>query len=566
MKDRLWLNFNTDWLYLDQDQAEARLPNCDETTFVPVHLPHANKVFPHHNFDDREYQFISWYRKTFELDADYEGRKAFIDFDGVMIAAEVYLNGAFLGEHKGGYTPFSFDLTDHIRWGEKNLLAVRVDSTERKDIPPYGGVVDYMTFGGIYRDVRLRIVDPLYIQDVFARPRNGLASTSALDLSVSLSNEDQEDRAAFIVAVLTDDGGQNVGEVAEEVFLRKGELKEITLRMEALNVERWSLDTPHLYTLTVMIEHEGVSVDHYKVRVGFREARFSDDGGFYLNGQPLQLFGLNRHQSYPYVGYAMPARVQRKDADILKYDLGLNIVRTSHYPQSPHFLDRCDEIGLLVLEEIPGWQHIGDEAWKALSKRDVRDMIIRDRNHPSIMLWGVRINESQDDHAFYTDTNRMAHELDPTRPTGGIRCFRESKFLEDVFTYNDFSNSVQEPNHCPYMITEFNGHMFPTKAWDQEERLMEHALRHARIQDKQMGTSGIAGAIGWCAFDYNTQKVFGSGDRICYHGVCDIFRIPKFAGYFYGSQIDPNVRVVLQAASLWKLEKSPSSSRSMHAV
>src|SRR5690606_10362556 len=131
--------------------------------------------------------------------------------------------------------------------------------------------------------------------------------------------------------------------------------------------------------------------------------------------------------------------------------------------------------GLLVFEEIPGWQHIGDDAWKEVSKQELREMILRDRNHPSIVLWGVRINESGDDTDFYTQTNAIAHELDPTRQTGGVRYLRDSEFLEDVFTFNDFSNGVMPPNHQPYLITEFMGHMFPTKPWDNEERLVEHA-------------------------------------------------------------------------------------------
>lgn len=157
-----------------------------------------------------------------------------------------------------------------------------------------------------------------------------------------------------------------------------------------------------------------------------------------MNGRKIKLLGLNRHQSYPYVGYAMPKRAQRRDADVLKEELGLNMVRTSHYPQSRHFLDRCDEIGLLVFEEIPGWQHIGGEAWKEQAVRDVEDMIIRDRNHPSIVIWGVRINESQDDHDLYTRTNELARKLDPTRATGGVRYIVGSELLEDVYTINDF--------------------------------------------------------------------------------------------------------------------------------
>ena len=214
---------------------------------------------------------------------------------------------------------------------------------------------------------------------------------------------------------------------------------------------------------------------------------------------------------------------------------------------------RCDEIGLLVFEEITGWQHIGDQKWQDICLDELKTMIERDRNHASIILWGVRVNESGDNDPFYLRTNALAHEIDPTRQTGGVRCFRESSFLEDVFTYNDFSNGVLEPNHQPYLITEFAGHMFPTKSWDHEERLVDHALLHAKIHNSQLGNEKISGAIGWCAFDYNTHIEFGSGDRICYHGVMDIFRLPKWAAYFYKSQLPPSKQIVLQPATHWTL-------------
>ena len=224
-------------------------------------------------------------------------------------------------------------------------------------------------------------------------------------------------------------------------------------------------------------------VDEVSRTIGFREAQFTDHG-FELNGKVIKLRGLDRHQTFPWVGQAMPGRAQRRDAQILRNKLKCNIVRTSHYPQSRHFLDACDEIGLLVLEEIPGWQHIGDEAWKLISIDNVSRMIRRDWNHPSIILWGVRINESKDDHDFYVRTNAMAHKLDPTRQTGGIRYFQESEFLEDVFTMNDFGFPLKPPNHPRYLNTEFVGHTYPTKTIDQVERLTEHTVRHARIHDQ----------------------------------------------------------------------------------
>lgn len=185
-------------------------------------------------------------------------------------------------------------------------------------------------------------------------------------------------------------------------------------------------------------------MDEKVVTTGFRSAVFRADG-FYLNGRKVKLRGLNRHQSYPYVGYAMPESMQKNDADILKYELGVNAVRTSHYPQSHYFLERCDEIGLLVFTEMPGWQHIGDEVWKEQAVENVGEMVTQYRNHTSIILWGVRINESADDDAFYTKTNALAHELDPTRPTGGVRAHKKSSLLEDVYTYNDFVHSGRNP-------------------------------------------------------------------------------------------------------------------------
>jgi len=262
----------------------------------------------------------------------------------------------------------------------------------------------------------------------------------------------------------------------------------------------------------------------------------------------MQLVGLNRHQSFPYVGNAMPASAQKADADLLKYKLGCNFVRTAHYPDSVHFINRCDEIGLLVFTEMPSWQYLGEGEWRENCLNNIRDMVIRDRSHPSIILWGVRVNEGADCDEFYTETNALARSLDPTRQTGGVRNMPRSHLLEDVYTYNDFSHSggfvkllppaLVTGFSAPYLVTEHNGHMYPTKSFDREEIRREHALRHLRVQNRAFGNKRISGATGWCMADYNTHKDFGSGDRICYHGVTDMFRVPKLAAYVYASQQD----------------------------
>jgi len=545
---RTIVSLNDHWLFLPEQVRES----VPDSAFELVTLPHSNKIFPHHNFDSAEYEFISTYRKRFTLPEPLAGRRVFLDFDGAMIAATVSVNGHTFPEHRGGYTPFSFDITDYLTPDGETLVVVHLDSTERPDIPPYGHVVDYLTFGGIYRDVRLRMVEPVHIASVFVKTRDVLTDAIRLSAEVTVRNQGHAPAALSLRALFA---GDNHASPDADVILDAGAEQTYTLHIEPLpgDIQLWSLDRPSLYNLRIDLHEGGSLVDSQVVRFGFREAEFRADGGFYLNGERVKLVGLNRHQTYPYIGPAAPPRLQRQDADIIKFELGCNIVRSSHYPPSLHFLDRCDEIGLLVFEEIPGWQHIGDQDWQALALRDLRAMIERDRNHPSIILWGVRVNESPDHDSFYTATNALAHRLDPTRPTGGVRNFHESQFLEDVYTFNDFSNTVVEPAHTPYLIAEFGGHMFPTKTWDHEERQIDHALLHARVQDRQFGKENVAGAIGWCAFDYGTHQQFGSGDRICYHGVMEIFRLPKYAAYAYASQSDPAQRLVLFAATFWAL-------------
>jgi len=514
---RLVLPMNRNWRYSRRFVEGGHAKGFDDSGFERVVIPHTNVSLPWHGFDEKTYEFVSLYRRRFKLPSSARGKHIFVDFEGAMTASTVWINGVNLGEYKGGYTPFSFELTSHLDFDGENVLAVDVDSSERADIPPFGYEIDYLTFGGIYREVSLRVVPATFIENIFVRPKNVLTSSPELDVD------------CFV---------QRLEAVHEA----------LTIEVELLDGERAVAHA--LYTVRVRLQHGKQLLDADSRRFGFRDANFTDHG-FTLNGKVIKLRGLDRHQTFPFVGQAMPGRVQRRDAQILRDQLKCNIVRTSHYPQSRHFLDACDELGLLVLEEIPGWQHIGDEAWKQISIDNVRRMIRRDWNHPSIILWGVRINESKDDHDFYTRTNALAHQLDPTRQTGGIRYFQESEFLEDVFTMNDFGFPLKPPNHSRYLNTEFVGHTYPTKTIDNVERLTEHTLRHARIHDQLASDPQYAGGIGWCAFDYNTHGDFGSGDRICYHGVTDIFREPKPAAGFYKSQCDPADEIVLEPAFHW---------------
>jgi beta-galactosidase len=537
--------FNKHWLYYPA-KVDADVPNSE---FASVTLPHTNKVLPYHNFDDQEYQFISTYRNVFTLPEPLQGRRLFVHFEGALLASTFSINGHAFPEVRGGFLPFEFDITDLLNETDDNHIQVHVDSRERTDIPPFGHTVDYMVFGGIYRDVHLRYVSPVYLKNAHVKAHNLLEGQPSVEIAVHVTNLSDAPQTVTVAATLP-----TVEGVSASATIEAHDTQIVTLKSDITlgdHLKLWTMDAPHLIDVTLNLTGDHAD-DELVIRTGLRHVVFKEEG-FFLNGERVQLRGLNRHQNFPYIGAAAPERLQRKDADILKYDLGVNIARTSHYPQSHHFLDRCDEIGLLVFEEIPGWQHIGDEDWQCLAQENVRDMIQRDWNHPSIIIWGVRINESWDNREFYLETNRIAHEQDSTRQTGGVRFFLGSEFLEDVYTFNDFSNGILDPQDTPHLVTEFNGHMFPTKTFDNEERRVEHAVRHLRVQSQAYANPKVTGAIGWCAFDYNTHTEFGAGDRICYHGVMDIFRLPKFAAAFYASQQDPKQNIVLQAATNWAI-------------
>ena len=545
---------NDSWLF-SESFKEKYIDGAVDKSMAQVRLPHTTRELPFNYFSEEEYQCVSAYRRVIFAPNEWRGKRVLITFEGAAHYAEVFLNGEKIGEHYSGYTAFTLDLTSKLNIGEDNVLLVKLDSRENLDIPPFGNVIDYMTYSGLYRDVYIDVKESVYISDVFAKPE----FTGKIVCDVSVVGEICE--GLMIRQTASIDG-------EETVLVQKGLYSNsLTINGFVKNVKFWMLDSPALYTLKTEIYKNGKLLDTHTVRVGFRKVEFRTDG-FYLNGRKIRIRGLNRHQSYPYVGYAMPESMQKLDADILKYELGLNAVRTSHYPQSQHFIDRCDEIGLLVFTEIPGWQHIGGEAWQNQAVRNVEEMILQYRNHPSIMLWGVRINESRDNEELYKRTNELAHKLDPTRQTGGVRNFKKSQLLEDVYTYNDFIHDGVNPG-CdpkekvtsdktkPYLITENNGHMFPTKSYDCEEHRLAHALRHATVLDAVASHEDISGSFSWCAFDYNTHKDFGSGDRICYHGVMDMYRNPKLAAAVYSSQ--QKNTPVLEISSSMDIGEHPAS-------
>lgn len=560
---------NNHWYFTEKFNEAWLEPESDFGGGEEVRLPHTCKETPLHYFDESEYQMVCGYGYKLYAKPEWEGKILQMTFEGAAHVSEVFVNGKKAMEHRCGYTAFTVDLSNQLIFGRENTIVVKLNTREDVNVPPFGFVIDYMTYGGIYRNVYLEVKNPDYIEDIFVKP-GFFPDTMAKDctgkgtLGAELTLH-RENANRTVRISIKEDKTENY-RILEE---KAAPTAKVEFNIPLEKVKGWYIKQPNLYRIKAEILEDAVVLDTKEVRCGFRKAEFLADG-FYLNGEKLKIRGLNRHQSFPYVGYAMPKSMQILDADILKNELGVNAVRTSHYPQSQDFIDRCDEIGLLVFTEFPGWQHIGDAEWKEQALVNVKDMICQYRNHASIILWGVRINESVDDDAFYEKTNALAHKLDNTRQTGGVRALKKSHLLEDVYTYNDFShtgdNAGAEPKTAitsqvdkPYLVSEYNGHMFPTKTFDCEEHRVEHAIRHANVLDAIAGGEGIAGGFGWCMFDYNTHKDFGSGDRICYHGVLDMFRNPKPAAAVYASQSD--AKDVLEISSSMDIGEHPACNR-----
>jgi beta-galactosidase len=496
-------------------------------TATSVDIPHAPVEEPLNYFNEKSYQGLFMYEKIFDCpNFDKEKQVASLHFDGVMLKVHVYFNDTDLGEKLSGWVPVDFPVSELLQ-RKNNRLVVVVNSEEDPTVPPFGKAVDYLTFAGIYRPVSLQIAPLSHIVSLHAS-----ASMNG-NLHVITEVEGPKENTTLTYSLYK--GGRLVKEFKEDDVLIS-------------NPDLWCLEQPNLYQLTAnLVSPSGT--DMVTINVGFRDAKFTEEG-FFLNGKKVKLLGLNRHQNYPYVGPAMPESAQRDDAEILKIKLGVNLVRTSHYPQSEDFLNRCDELGLMVLDEIPGWQYIGkDEAWRNNYYYFLKGMVAKEMNHPSLIAYGVRIDESPDDDELYKKANDYCHSVDPTRATIGVRNFKGSHCFEDVYGYNDFScfgldHGLDDPKTWkakdkPKLVTEHNGHMYPTKQFSGMDRRLEQALRHARVIDDAYKYDEISGAIGWCAFDYNTHQDFGSGDHICYHGVYDIFRAPKAASYVYSSQYSP---------------------------
>jgi beta-galactosidase len=563
------LNLEGDWLFGGKANPTPDGSESDAAKVSRVTLPHCVAQLSWQNWTPARWADIWVYRRHFAVPRNARNRRVFLEFNGVMTGAAPTLNGRALPRHLGGYLPFGYEITDYVKPGD-NLLELTVDG-RWQSVPPDGSprgpaAVDYLEPAAIHRPVKLRVLPSVFIQDIFAKPLDVLEPHRRVEIQCTLDAAAIPPQPVNLKVELMD-GERVLANARTELRVDKVGPIGTTLTLENLgNIGLWAPSTPRLYDVVVTLIVKDRPWHEYRTRLGFREARFEVDG-FFLNGQRFQIFGLDRHEIYPYVGAAMSPRVKRRDAQILRNEFNCNFVRCSHYPQSEAFLDACDELGLMVWEEPPGWQYIGDEAWQDLALRDVEEMVRRDRNRPSIVIWGVRINESANHPDLYRRTKAAAKALDGTRPTSGaMNRYSTKDWVQDVYALDDYHSApdgtvgVKPPiPGVPYFLTEGVGQFaygpgkggFGRKYRRAGDLKMQEqqAVWHAQIHDRAQRYPRIGGVVAWCAFDY--ASLMNSYNAVKCPGVADVFRVPKLGAAFYQAQVAPSVRPVIQPDFYW---------------
>ena len=556
------------WRFGGKVTPAALQPRFDDVGFARITVPHTVVPLSWQKWNPETWEEHWVYRRAFSIPPRFRGLRIFLHFDRVMAGASPVIDGHSLPGHVGGFLPFEYEITELLR-GDDHLLAVAVDGRWLNAPPggsPKGAVsIDYMLPAGITGSVSLRAVPPVFISDVFARPASVLDAKRRLDVICRI-NAAHNLPLRLEAQLLEVD--RLVARESRSFTLDQPE-QEVSLSLTGLErVQLWSTQKPVLYTLVVTLFEQEHALHRFTCRVGFRDARFEVDG-FFLNGERLRIFGLNRHELYPYLGFAAPERLLRRDAETLRRQFNCNMVRCSHYPQSEAFLDACDELGLMVWEEVPGWQYIGDPSWQNLLLRDVEGMIRRDRSHPSITIWGVRSNETNNDPALYQRTRELAHLLDESRPTSGTMApwsekNWQSEWHQDVFAYDDYHSApdgsvgINPPlPGVPYLITETVGqctygaegmHNMYRRAGDPVLQ-QKQALYHAQAHSRAANFPRCAGVIAWCAFDY--ASLMNSYEGVKCPGVADVFRLPKLGAAFYLAQVDPALRAAIEPDFHW---------------
>ncbi len=557
-----YLSLDRQWLFRreGEDRAAAQWETVD--------LPHSPFIS---DLDGQEHWLgLCRYRRMLDLGAPLPGRRYFLQFGAAMQAARIFLDGGEVFRHEGGYLPFEIDVTEHIFVAHGHCaLELELDNRWNPDIPPGKKLdeLDSCWYGGLYRDARVRIAPELHITDpvgaavetgggVFVRTLEASPEQAVVRVRTHVRNAGTERRRFQLQVAIGDAEGREVArQVISSLDLEAGGSRHFECDLAVTAPAQWSPDRPVLHRATVAVAGaEGEPVDVATVCFGIRRIAFSRSGGFQINGRRMRLRGTNRLQEFPYAGYAAPRAAHYRDALKIK-EAGFDYVRLAHYPHSPHFLDACDRLGIVVMACIPGWQFMGGARFQEACFENARQLIRRDRNHPSVVLWELSLNETGMDEGFMERMREIGHEEYPgdqmftcgwidrydvymhSRQHGQIHRWANGDKALVVAEYGDWeyyaANEGFDQRTGSGLLADW-ANSRKSRA-DGERGMRRQAWNHmVALNDTLASPAAFDGQ--WAMFDYARG----------YHpirakvGVADVFRLPKFSYYFYRSQRDPS--------------------------
>ncbi|MGJ8724074.1 MAG: glycoside hydrolase family 2 TIM barrel-domain containing protein [Roseibacillus sp.] len=578
------IDFSGDWKFeKTKDDADCSNPAFEDSHWQDVSLPHTANIEPLVVND--QWQGVCWYRKSFDVPSDKAGKQVWLEFEAAMNESSFWLNGEKVADHLGGYLPVVIDISDQVKFGESNTIAVRLDNTDNI----YSGPkplerLDFNMYGGLYRHAHLTYKDPLHITHPILANKEASGGTfltfpqvsaeqSQVKIQTHLANKSKDNSSFQIRHRILFQEQEAATSKKEDLALDSGQDAEFEETFTLNNAALWSPQSPNLHHLVTEVVVDGQVVDSETTRFGIRRFEFREGHKLFINGEKTFLRGVNRHQEYPFVGYALSDNAQYRDAKKIK-DGGFDYVRLSHYPHSPAFMDACDELGLITMNAIMGWQYfLEDERFRNYCYQSTRHLIRRDRNRASVLCWEASLNETKVPEDFLEELHRLVHAEFP-----GDYVYSASwdNHCHDIFLQarqHRILHNFEVDLSKPYSVSEYgdweyfsNNAGFHQDKMSKSERaaLSSRQLRSAGEKKLHLQTHNVQESHNdnlttyafsdsyWVMYDYNR----GYYDDLEASGLSDIYRLPKFGYDFYRSQRSPEEGVMVDIASFWT-EQSP---------
>lgn len=552
-------SLNSRWQFT-RSAHDLPMAQISAMSWETVTLPHTPQIEP--MLVNSQFQGYSWYKKHIEVKPEWRDKKIFVRFEGAMNIADIYLNGKQMAHHKGGYLPFTIDISENLDPNGNNALLVKLDNTDNAITGPKPlHKLDFNTYGGLYRSVNLLVKDPLHITDemlagevagggVFVTYPKVAESASRIAVKTHVANESDTDTTFTVVQKLYYDG-QLIVDTGKNLSLKPSSQIHVEQELDVKDAKLWSPASPNLYELRTQLWRDKSLVENKTTKIGIREFAFNEQHELLINGEKTFLRGVNRHQEYPHVGYATSPEADYRDAYKIK-SAGFDYVRLSHYPHSPAFMRAADELGLVLIDAILGWQYVSDSAeFKQHVLQTCRDMIRRDRNHPSVLAWECSLNESRMGDELIQSFHNVVKQEFPNGYSAGwqlgydiylqarqhrLKHYSEPEYPYNVSEYGDWEYYAQNAglNQDDWADLKSEERSSRQLLSSGEKRLLQQARNIQEAHNDNLQIPAFADGY-WVMFDYNR----GYADDLEASGIMSLYRLPKYSYYFFQSQRPP---------------------------